>query len=184
MRVVGFGGSSGSGKTTLIGGVVAALRAAGLTVSVIKHAHHGFEIDRPGKDSWRHRKSGAFEVLVASPHLVALQRETVEPREHALDELLAMLAPVDWVLVEGYRDEQIPRIEVWRAASGRPMRESGNAMLRAVAAPRGDTLPELAPGLERLDLDDPAAVASWLLASVPEPEARPARDSTAPESAR
>jgi molybdopterin-guanine dinucleotide biosynthesis protein B len=159
-RVVGFAGASGSGKTTLIEGLIAALRRRGLRVSVIKHAHHGFELDVPGKDSWRHREAGACEVLVASPHLLALQRPTPQAVEYRLDELLPLLQEVDWVLVEGYRSAPIPRIEVWRAAVG--PRAAPDPLLLAVASDTPERVP--APGTAALlDLNQPAAVADWLL---------------------
>ena len=166
MHVVGFAGYSGIGKTTLIERLVGQLGAAGQRVSVIKHAHHGFEIDRPGKDSWRHRKAGAHEVLVASPRLLALQRETPAPTDYRVRDLLTLLDPVDWVLVEGYKQEPIPKIEVWREAAGKPAWYPGDPLVRAIATDTQSRLPQ-ATALPRLDLDDPQAVADWLLAHRP-----------------
>ena len=114
MNLVAFCGASGAGKTTLIEGVIAALKNEGLRVSVIKHAHEGFEIDRPGKDSWRHARAGAFEVVVASALRLAKLREferRVEPDLHAL---LGELSACDWVLAEGFKHAEVMKIEVWR----------------------------------------------------------------------
>ncbi len=162
MHVVGFAGYSGSGKTTLIERLVGCLGAAGQRVSVIKHAHHGFEIDRPGKDSWRHRKAGAHEVLVASPRLLALQRETPVPTEYRVVDLLNLLETVDWVLVEGYKQEPIPKIEVWRESYDKPVWYPGDPLVRAIATDAHSRLPE-ATTLQRLDLDDPQGVTAWML---------------------
>lgn len=162
MFVAGFVGFSGSGKTTLIEALLGEFARRGLRASVIKHAHHGFELDREGKDSWRHRKAGAYEVLVASPYLLALQRETREPREYELDELLRRLDPVDWVLVEGFKQSAIAKIEVWRAACGKPLSLPGDPRVLAVACDSAP--PQAGADATRLDLAQPAAIASWLLA--------------------
>ncbi len=122
MKVLGFAGYSGSGKTTLLEQLIALLRQRGLRVSVVKHAHHRFDIDHQGKDSWRHREAGAYEVVVASDRRMALMREYEQP--HAIDphELLAELDPrVDWVLVEGFKHERgLAKIEVFDPALSRP----------------------------------------------------------------
>ncbi len=117
--VLGIAGWSGAGKTTLIEAVLPHLLAAGLAVSTVKHAHHGAELDRPGKDSWRHREAGAREVMVAAPGRWALmhQEPDVEPD---LPGLLARMSPVDLVLVEGFRRYAIPKLEVHRPAVGKP----------------------------------------------------------------
>ena len=162
-HVVGFCGTSGSGKTTLIEALLGELRARGASVSVIKHAHHGVDIDRPGKDSWRHREAGAHEVLLASPRLLALQRASATDVEHPLDELVAMLQPVDWVLVEGFRASSIARIEVWRAATGAPPGPLDDPRLLALATDDAAVLPQPC-ALPCLPLSRPAAVADWLLA--------------------
>ncbi len=179
MFVVGFCGYSGSGKTTLIEALLKEFAQRGLRVSVIKHAHHGFELDHPGKDSWRHRKAGAFEVLVASPHLLALQRETPQAREYEPGDLLRRLDPVDWVFVEGFRQSSIPKIEVWRAAAGKSSRWPSDATVLALAsdgtspsAPEGAEVAETDDaGLARgsrppvvLDLQNPRGIADWLIA--------------------
>ncbi|HRO53597.1 MAG TPA: molybdopterin-guanine dinucleotide biosynthesis protein B [Alicycliphilus sp.] len=166
MKVLGFVGYSGSGKTTLLEQLIALLRLRGLRVSVVKHAHHRFDIDHQGKDSWRHREAGAYEVVVASDRRMALMREYEQP--HAIDphELLAELDPrVDWVLVEGFKHSDLPKVEVWRpAAPGqpeRPVHYGGDDHVVAVATdaaqlPRPTALPVL-------NLRDPEAVAQWML---------------------
>jgi len=119
MRVIGLAGWSGAGKTTLIVKLIPCLRARGLTVSTLKHAHHEFDIDKPGKDSFLHREAGATEVLVASANRFALMHELRGAPEPCLAELLARLSPVDLVLVEGYKRDAHPKIEVFRAANGK-----------------------------------------------------------------
>ena len=163
MKVVGFAGSSGAGKTTLIERLIPTLKARGLRVSVIKHAHCGLETDQPGKDTWRHREAGAYEVLAASPERLVLQRSFERPQERSVHEVIPALHPgVDWVLVEGWRDSNLLKVEVWRAATGRGVRYPDDPFVVAMAVPQADTLPEdtLRP---RLDLDDPGAVAAWLV---------------------
>jgi molybdopterin-guanine dinucleotide biosynthesis protein B len=139
MKVVGFAGYSGSGKTTLLEQLIPALRRRGLRVSVVKHAHHRFDIDHPGKDSWRHRQAGAFEVVVASEHRLALMREYEQPCRLSVHQLLAELYEgVDWVLVEGYRDSDLLKIEVWRAPTddfaGHPVRYPDDDFIVAIAS--------------------------------------------------
>ena len=168
MKVACFAGYSGSGKTTLVEQVIAHLVARGLRVSAIKHAHHGFDMDRPGKDSWRHRQAGAREVLVASDQRMALLREFVPGHAPDVHGLLAQLQPdVDWVLVEGFKASSLPRIEVWRAAAAgqpqRPVRYPHDDGIVAVATSTPDALPET-PRQPVLDLNAPALVADWLLA--------------------
>lgn len=163
MKVVGFAGSSGAGKTTLIERLIPALRAQGLRVSVMKHAHCGLETDQPGKDTWRHREAGAYEVLAVSPERLVLQRSFERPQERPVHDLIPALHPgVDWVLVEGWRDSNLLKIEVWRAATAQPVRYPDDPFVAAIALPGADALPEdtLRP---RLDLDDPDAVAAWLV---------------------
>lgn len=163
MKVVGFAGYSGSGKTTLIERLVPALKARGLRVSVIKHAHHGLEVDHPGKDTWRHREAGAYEVLAASPDRMVLQRTFEQPGERSVHDLIPALHPgVDWVLVEGWRDSNLLKLEVWRAATGRTVRYPDDPFVVAIALPASHELPEDTL-LPRFDLDDPDAVAAWLI---------------------
>lgn len=116
MRVVGFCGPSGVGKTTLVERLVAELKSRGQRVSVIKHAHKTFDIDHVGKDTWRHRQAGAFEVLIASGHRLAKMREYEVPGQPTVHQLIAEMVPCDWLLVEGFKDADILKIEVWRAA--------------------------------------------------------------------
>ncbi len=171
MKVVGFAGYSGAGKTTLVEQVIARLRARGLRVSVVKHAHHRFDIDQPGKDSWRHRQAGAFEVLVVSDQRLALMREFEAPAALDIHAMLAELdAGVDWVLVEGFKHGDLPKIEVWRApAAGepeRPLRCTEDAGVFALATDDPAQLPvALPPRLTLLDMNRPDAVADWLLAA-------------------
>src|SRR6185369_16260072 len=121
MNVVGIAGFSGSGKTTLVENLIPALKLRGLRVSVVKHAHHKFDIDYPGKDTYRHREAGAFEVVVASSQRLALMREFEQPAQLTVHHLIAELYEgVDWVLVEGFKDSNLLKIEVWRAAAGKP----------------------------------------------------------------
>jgi molybdopterin-guanine dinucleotide biosynthesis protein B len=123
MRIFGFAGFSGSGKTTLIEKLIPVFSARGLKTSVIKHAHHGFDVDRPGKDSYRHREAGCSEVLVTSSKRWALMHELRGAPEPSLDELVAKLSPCDLVLVEGFKHEPIPKLEVHRGA------EAGSGLL-------------------------------------------------------
>jgi molybdopterin-guanine dinucleotide biosynthesis protein B len=162
MNVVGVCGYSGSGKTTLVEGLVRALRAQGLRVSVIKHAHHSFDIDYPGKDSYRHREAGAFEVLVASNHRLALQREFEVEVELTVHQMLAEVYPgVDWVLVEGFKHSDLLKLEVWRHETGHAATYPEDDFVAGVVTNSPDQLPE--PTLRPvMDLDDPVAVAQWL----------------------
>ncbi|MES2715626.1 MAG: molybdopterin-guanine dinucleotide biosynthesis protein B [Pseudomonadota bacterium] len=162
MHVVGFCGPSGVGKTTLIEGVIAGLKARGLRVSVIKHAHKQFDIDRPGKDSHRHREAGATEVLVASAQRLALLREYTVPGLPTVHQLIAELSPADWVLVEGYKHADLPKIEVWRAALGQAPLYPGDAFVTAVATDDRAALP-VPTGLPVLAMATPAALVSLLL---------------------
>ncbi len=163
MKVVGFAGYSESGKTTLVERLIPLLRARAQVVSVLKHAHHSFDVDQPGKDSHRHREAGAYEVLVASSRRVALMREYprhTQPEVHAL--LAQFSAGVDWVLVEGFKRSDLPKIEVWRAQAGHPVRFVEDDRILAVATDAPARLP--APtALPLLDLNQPAQVADWLL---------------------
>jgi molybdopterin-guanine dinucleotide biosynthesis adapter protein len=121
MRVIGLAGWSGSGKTTLITKVIPVLVGRGLKVATIKHAHHEFDIDRPGKDSWQHREAGASEVVVASSRRWALVHELRNEAEPSLAELLAKLSPADLVIIEGFKSHAHPKLEIYRAAVGKPL---------------------------------------------------------------
>jgi molybdopterin-guanine dinucleotide biosynthesis protein B len=163
MKVVGFAGYSESGKTTLVERLIPLLRARGQLVSVLKHAHHNFDIDHPGKDSWRHRQAGAYEVLIASSRRLALMREYPQDAPPDVHTLLAQLSPgVDWVLVEGFKASSLPKIEVWREQAGHAPRHPQDDRIVAVAT---DAAARLAgtTALPLLDLNQPAQVADWLL---------------------
>lgn len=162
MNVVGFAGWSGSGKTTLVERLVARLRGEGLRVSVVKHAHHDFDIDQPGKDSHRHRAAGAFEVVVASNQRLAKIREFDAPVEPTAHQLIAELFDCDWVLVEGFKHADLPKIEVWRAELGKRLQFPDDPFIVAVSTDAPARLP-VATGLPVFDLNDPDAVADFLL---------------------
>lgn len=164
MNVVGFAGYSGAGKTTLIERVIAQLKARGLRVSVIKHAHHRFDIDHPGKDSHRHREAGAFEVLIASRQRLALMREFEHATELSVHQLIAQLdGSVDWVLVEGFRGSDLNKIEVWRASTGHAVLYPDDGRVVAIATDDATSLPQPA-GRPVLALSQGAALADWLIA--------------------
>ena len=138
MKVIGFAGFSGAGKTTLVERLIPVLKLHGQRVSVVKHAHHKFDIDHPGKDTYRHREAGAFEVVVASDKRLALIREFERPTQLGVHQLIAELdAGVDWVLVEGFKHSDLLKIEVWRApAEGeapRPARYAEDEFIVAIA---------------------------------------------------
>lgn len=160
MKVIGFAGWSGSGKTTLVEQVIGLLEARGLVVSLIKHAHHDFDIDYPGKDSWRHRHAGCREVLVTGGKRWAVMHELRGRDELSLNEALAQLSPCDLVLVEGFKRQPIPKIEIYRAEIGKPLLFPDDPNIIAVASdvPQTTSLPQL-------DLNDPAAVAGFILKS-------------------
>jgi len=158
MKVFGFAGWSGSGKTTLIERLIPILAGRGLRVSVIKHAHHAFDVDHPGKDSWRHRQAGAQEVMVASARRWALMRELRDEGEPSLDGLVARMSPCDLVLVEGFKTDLQPKLEVFRAANGKPPLHPQDDRVVAIAS---DTRFEAA--LPQFDLSDAAGIAEYIL---------------------
>jgi molybdopterin-guanine dinucleotide biosynthesis adapter protein len=165
MRVFGFAGWSGSGKTTVIEAVIPHLVLAGLRVSLIKHAHHWFDVDRPGKDSFRHRQAGCTEVLVTSGVRWALMHELRGGPELTMAEALARLSPCDLALVEGYKAAAIPKLEIWRAAVGKPPLHPSDPHILAIATDSPDRLPpESAARLPVLGLDDHDAIATFVLA--------------------
>lgn len=158
MRVIGFAGWSGAGKTTLLARLIPALIARGHSVSTLKHAHHAFDVDQPGKDSWTHRHAGAHEVLITSATRWALMHEHRGADEPELSALLGHLSPVDLVLVEGFKREKHAKIEVHRSANGKPVLHPGDASIVAIAS-------DLAwPVLPSMHLDDIEAVADAVLA--------------------
>jgi len=143
MKVIGFAGYSGSGKTTLVERLIPELKLRGQRVSVVKHAHHSFDIDHPGKDSWRHREAGAFEVVIASDRRMALMREFEQPTELSVHQLIAELDDsVDWVLVEGYKNSDLLKIEVWRASTAKPVRYPDDDFIAAITTDSPDQLPQ------------------------------------------
>jgi molybdopterin-guanine dinucleotide biosynthesis protein B len=157
MKVIGIAGWSGAGKTTLISRVIPYLRQQGLRISVIKHAHHDFDVDIPGKDSWVHRQSGAEEVLVSSANRWVLMHELRGVAEPRLPELLQKMSPVDLVVIEGFKSEPIRKIEVHRKANGKPLLFPGDPAIAGIAT---DTAVETT--LEAAHLDDIPAVAAMM----------------------
>jgi molybdopterin-guanine dinucleotide biosynthesis protein B len=170
MKVMGVVGWSGSGKTTLLVALLPLLRARGLSVSTVKHAHHGFDMDRPGKDTYRHREAGAREVLVATATRWALLHEVDGP-EPQLPDLLTRLAPVDLVLVEGFKTHPFPKLEVYRPALGKPpiWHEQPYVVAVATDAP----MPACPHAL--LALNDPETVAAWMVGFLADQAPVPAR---------
>jgi len=165
MKVLGFAGYSGSGKTTLVERLIPEMRRRGLRVSVVKHAHHRFDLDHPGKDSFRHREAGAFEVVVASDKRLALMREFEQTVQLSVHQLIAELYDgVDWVFVEGFKDADLLKIEVWRDVSQNPARYVDDDFIVAIATDSPEKLPRPTQ-LQVLDLNDPAALAQWLVAN-------------------
>ena len=158
MKIFGFAGYSGSGKTTLIEQLIPLFVARGVGVSLIKHAHHTFEVDQPGKDSFRHRKAGCTEVLVSSSRRWALMHELRGAPEPPLEDLVKHLSVCDLVLVEGFKREAIPKLEVYRAEVGEPLIHPHDRNVVAVASDG-----PVATRLPRLDLNAPAAIAEFIL---------------------
>jgi molybdopterin-guanine dinucleotide biosynthesis protein B len=157
MKVIGLAGWSGAGKTTLLARVIPHLTGQGLRISVIKHAHHEFDVDRPGKDSWVHRQSGAAEVLVSSARRWALMHELRGVAEPRLPELLRKMSPVDLVVVEGFKKERLHKIEVHRTANGKEMLFPDDPDIVGIAT---DAAVETA--LPVAHLDDVEAVAAMM----------------------
>ena len=157
MKVIGLAGWSGAGKTTLLARVIPHLLGKGLCVSVIKHAHHSFDVDVPGKDSWVHRQSGAAEVLVSSGRRWALMHELRGTPESRLPELLKKMSPVDLVIVEGFKSEPHRKIEVHRAANGKPVLFPDDPGIVGIA-----TDAELKTTLPVAHLDDIPAIAAMM----------------------
>lgn len=163
MKVVGFAGYSGSGKTSLIEQLIPMLRLRGLRISVVKHAHHRFDIDQPGKDTWRHRQAGAAEVVAVSSQRLVLMREFETPGEVKVHQALAALDPgVDWVLVEGFKHANLSKLEVWRHAAGKPVCYVDDPFVAGIITDSPDLLPE-PTARPVLDLNDPDSVAEWLV---------------------
>jgi molybdopterin-guanine dinucleotide biosynthesis protein B len=158
MQIFGLAGWSGSGKTTLLAALIPELVGRGVTVSTIKHAHHEFDIDQPGKDSWRHRQAGASEVMVASSRRFALMHELRDAPEPSLDELVARMAPVDLLLVEGFKHDPHPKLEVHRPSVGKPFLYPDDPHIVAIASDETLMVP-----LPLLPLGEVAAIADFIL---------------------
>ena len=159
MQIFGLAGWSGSGKTTLLTALIPELISRGVTVSTLKHAHHAFDIDQPGKDSWRHRQAGAREVMISSPNRWALMHELRGAPEPSLDELVRRMSPVDLLLVEGFKRYPHPKIEVYRPSLGKPLLHPKDPFVVAVASS------EVLPGLPLpwLPLSHAGAIADFIL---------------------
>ncbi|MGR3804338.1 molybdopterin-guanine dinucleotide biosynthesis protein B [Marinibacterium profundimaris] len=161
MRIYGVVGWKNAGKTGLMERLVTEITGRGITVSTVKHAHHTFDVDHPGKDSHRHRTAGASEVLLASRNRVAVMQELRDGPEPPLAELLQRLQPVDLVLVEGYKRDAHPKVEAHRAVTGNPLIAPEDPTVRAVASDVPLTLDRPV-----FDLNDTAAIADFILAEV------------------
>ena len=161
MKTFGFAGWSGSGKTTLIEKLVPLFVAEGVKVSLIKHAHHTFDVDQPGKDSYRHRHAGCTEVLVTSSRRWVLMHELRGVEEPPLAEHVRRMSPCDLLLVEGFKREPIPKLEIYRAEVGEPPLHPHDENIVAVASDG-----EVDTRLPRLDLNQPRAIADFILRHV------------------
>jgi len=161
MKIFGFAGWSGSGKTTLIEKLIPLFVGRGLKVSLIKHAHHTFDVDQPGKDSYRHRHAGCAEVLVSSSRRWALVHELRGAAEPGFGELLERLSPCDLVLIEGFKREHIPKLEVFRSVTNEPLLHPEDRDIVAIASDQRQetTLPQF-------DLDDASGIATFILRHV------------------
>ena len=159
MRIIGLAGWSGSGKTTLIKKLIPSLIARGSSVSTLKHAHHGFDLDQPGKDSFFHRAAGATEVIISSARRWAILHELREEPEWDLPALVAKMSPVDLVLVEGFKRDALPKLEIHRADNGKPLIHPDDPHIVAIAA--DIALPQAK--IPVIDLNDVEAIADLLL---------------------
>jgi len=159
MRIIGLAGWSGAGKTTLVAKLIPSITGRGLKVSTLKHAHHAFDVDQPGKDSYMHRMAGATEVLVSSQNRFALMHELRGAPELTLAELLGKLSPVDLVIIEGYKRDPHPKLEVFRASVGKPLIHPDDPHVVAIAS--DVALPEMR--VPRVAIDDTDAVIDILL---------------------
>ena len=158
MKILGFAGYSGSGKTTLVEKLIPLVTQRGLKVSLIKHAHHTFDVDTPGKDSYRHRQAGCTEILVTSSRRWVLMHELRGRPEPGLAEHINHISPCDLLLVEGFKHEHIPKIEVYRAEVGEPLLHPNDGNIVAIASDQ-----RLETRLPQFDLNDPAAIADFML---------------------
>jgi molybdopterin-guanine dinucleotide biosynthesis protein B len=160
MKVFGLVGRSGAGKTTLMVKLLAELKSRGLSVSTIKHAHHGFDLDRPGKDSFRHREAGAKEVMLVSNGRWALMHEIADDDQPPLEDLIQRMRPVDLVLIEGFHTHRHPALEVYRPSEGRDLMWREGSDIVAVASDE----PLAGPTVPILDLADAKGIADFVLA--------------------
>jgi len=160
MKVMGIVGWSGSGKTSLVVQVLPILNAHGLKVSTMKHAHHRFDVDKPGKDSFRHRDAGASEVLVVTSSRWVLMHESRDEPEPSIESLIERMTPVDLLLIEGFKTHHHPKLEIHRTSEGKPLLCPDDPEIVAVAS--DVPLPDLK--VPRLDLNDPGAIAEFILA--------------------
>lgn len=159
MKIFGLAGWSGSGKTTLMVRLLPELVGRGISVSTVKHAHHNFEIDRPGKDSYEHREAGATEVMITGGRRWALMHEIREKAEPTVADLVRHMTPVDLLMIEGFKKDDHPKLEVYRAAVGKPLLCNEDPKIVAVAtdgAVEGLTVP-------RIDLNDIPAIADFII---------------------
>jgi len=159
MKIFGLVGWSGSGKTTLLIKILPLMVDRGLRVSTCKHAHHAFDVDKPGKDSYRHREAGATEVMISSSYRWALMHELRDRSEPELDEIVARMSPVDLLLVEGFKRNPHEKLEIYRPALGKPLLASQDENVVALAsdgAVAGTSVPVL-------DLNDPEAIAAFIV---------------------
>jgi molybdopterin-guanine dinucleotide biosynthesis adapter protein len=159
MKIFGFAGWSGSGKTTLIEKLIPRFVSLGLRVSLIKHAHHTFDVDQPGKDSYRHRQAGASEIMVTSSRRWVLMHELRGAHEPNFEEQIKRFSPCDLLLVEGFKHAPIPKLEVWRAETGEPLIHPNDPHIVAVASDKRVDTP-----LPVLPLDDDGQVSQFILA--------------------
>jgi molybdopterin-guanine dinucleotide biosynthesis adapter protein len=167
VKIFGFAGWSGSGKTTLIEKLLPRFVGAGLRVSLIKHAHHTFDVDQPGKDSYRHRHAGASEILVTSSRRWVLMHELRGAQEPAFEEQVKRISPCDLLIVEGFKFAPIPKLEVWRAVTGEPLLHPNDPHVVAVASDA-----KVQTKLPLLDLNDDAAIAAFIVSHLGLDEAR------------
>ena len=158
MKTFGFAGWSGSGKTTLIEQLIPRFVSRGLRVSLIKHAHHTFDVDQPGKDSYRHRQAGAAEILVTSSRRWVLMHELRGTHEPSFEEQVKRISPCDLLLVEGFKHAPIPKLEVWRAATGEPLLHPNDRHIVAVASDQ-----KIETKLPLLDLNDIEGICQFIL---------------------
>ena len=170
MKIIGLAGWSGSGKTTLVARLLPMLTARGLRVSTVKHAHHSFDMDKPGKDSHVHREAGATEVLVTSAHRWALLHENRGMPEPSMVDLIRYMTPVDLLIVEGFKAHPHDKIEIYRPANGKPLLARDDPYIVAVAT---DDAAAIDVAVPVLDLNDVGAIAEFIIAHCGLREVRP-----------